>query len=57
MLDEKNIKNRLRTYAEISDMQGFNSEATCAYDAIEYIKQLENFVMHNLPELQIEMGA
>jgi hypothetical protein len=55
MLDDKNIKNRLRAYAEISDMEGAYTEANCAHDAIEYIKQLENFIIHNLPGLQIEM--
>jgi len=56
MLDDKNIKNRLRAYADISDMEGAYTEANCAHDAIEYIKQLENFIIHNLPGLQIEMG-
>ena len=57
MLDEKNIKNRLKAYAEISDMEGAYTEANCAYEAIEYIKQLENFVLFHLPGLNIEMGA
>ena len=35
------IINRLRAYAECSDILGAYTESKCMYEAIEYIEQLE----------------
>jgi hypothetical protein len=49
------IIDRLRGYAEVSDMTGAYTEANCAYDAIEEIKKLreEN---SKLKERNTELG-
>lgn len=41
-LEQPDIVDRLRTYAEVSDMMGAYTEADCAYDAIKVIEDMRN---------------
>jgi len=49
------IIDRLRGYAEVSDITGAYTEANCAYDAIEEIKRLRS-ALHKIGYDYVELS-
>jgi hypothetical protein len=49
------IVDRLRGYAEVSDITGAYTEANCAYDAIEEIKRLRS-ALHKIGYDYVELS-
>ena len=49
------IIDRLRAYAEISEISGAYTEANCAYDAIEEIERLRTFNQELIVTFRVNM--
>ena len=49
------IIDRLRAYAEISEITGAYTEANCAYDAIEEIERLRTFNQELIVTFRVNM--